>query len=602
MRSTLHTNRCLLVLLPLALDCGTLSKPLKGTRAPDAAADMGQGRPDLQLDARDGSSAADANQAVDSFDVSESLLPPADAAPLADTHAQSTDTVDAPLSQTETPLDGNAGDKEASDRPSEADASIVDSSSDARIGSYDVGGLDITWPDTHQLVRDGGLCPILTTTEARCGAPACGNGVIDSCWLPIQMWGCGVPPGECPPAEISEDCDGAELGGASCVSRGYSGGTLACGATCWFDERACLTCAAGPHIATCKESLFCAHAGSLAMAGNDNAIVLAWVQGPPTQGDVYVASLAPDLSPRMTSSIVDITDGVSVAIARTPSGFMLAVERTTQEVDLVPLDDDGAVSGSVVSLVHASTPSLFGRGDGSSVTGGPLLTWSDGPSDSASAKAALLDETGGFVAAPITLASGTADTTAAFVDDGFLIAFSSYPVGLATRYVDLDGSLTSASNIDANGFTPQLAWLGDHAVMIYRYFAGSTNTASFLSLILDPLGHPSGSAVNIGTGDEIGATGPLAVLDTGSVAMLLTPASAVVNGGINTQLQLAFLASSGNIDKVVPLANDPEGCLASQVGHRGSDIIVAWLGRSVAGSRVDATPTTRTINVAVLLP
>ena len=60
------------------------------------------------------------------------------------------------------------------------------------------------------------------TTGGSAGAggttnPLCGNGAID--------------PGE--------DCDGADLGDATCVSIGYPGGSLGCNATCHFDTGAC---------------------------------------------------------------------------------------------------------------------------------------------------------------------------------------------------------------------------------------------------------------------------------------------------------------------------------------------------------------------------
>jgi uncharacterized protein DUF1566 len=38
-----------------------------------------------------------------------------------------------------------------------------------------------------------------------------------------------------------EDCDGADLGGASCTSLGFLGGTLACGSSCRFDTSGCAT-------------------------------------------------------------------------------------------------------------------------------------------------------------------------------------------------------------------------------------------------------------------------------------------------------------------------------------------------------------------------
>lgn len=41
--------------------------------------------------------------------------------------------------------------------------------------------------------------------------------------------------------EFGEDCDGADLGGETCVSQGYSSGTLACAADCAFDTDDCVS-------------------------------------------------------------------------------------------------------------------------------------------------------------------------------------------------------------------------------------------------------------------------------------------------------------------------------------------------------------------------
>lgn len=41
--------------------------------------------------------------------------------------------------------------------------------------------------------------------------------------------------------EINEECDGPDLGGQSCVSLGYSGGTLSCNSNCTFNTSQCTT-------------------------------------------------------------------------------------------------------------------------------------------------------------------------------------------------------------------------------------------------------------------------------------------------------------------------------------------------------------------------
>lgn len=58
------------------------------------------------------------------------------------------------------------------------------------------------------------------TSDADAGPAVCGDGVVD----------------------LGEECDGADLGGATCTSvpGGYTGGTLACGASCHYDTTACV--------------------------------------------------------------------------------------------------------------------------------------------------------------------------------------------------------------------------------------------------------------------------------------------------------------------------------------------------------------------------
>ena len=45
--------------------------------------------------------------------------------------------------------------------------------------------------------------------------------------------------------EYGEQCDGSDLAGASCLSRGFSSGTLACSAACDFNTSACTTASSG---------------------------------------------------------------------------------------------------------------------------------------------------------------------------------------------------------------------------------------------------------------------------------------------------------------------------------------------------------------------
>jgi hypothetical protein len=60
-------------------------------------------------------------------------------------------------------------------------------------------------------------CTLDTTGCVLPVAPSCGNGVLDG----------------------ADQCDGTDLGSATCQSRGFAGGTLACGSDCHFDTTGC---------------------------------------------------------------------------------------------------------------------------------------------------------------------------------------------------------------------------------------------------------------------------------------------------------------------------------------------------------------------------
>lgn len=71
--------------------------------------------------------------------------------------------------------------------------------------------------------------PPTTSVDTTDGEDACGNGMIDG----------------------AEQCDGSELGGATCVdvNPAFEGGSLACGATCTFDASGCMVAPGEPFVA-----------------------------------------------------------------------------------------------------------------------------------------------------------------------------------------------------------------------------------------------------------------------------------------------------------------------------------------------------------------
>lgn len=97
-----------------------------------------------------------------------------------------------------------------------------------------------------------------------CQAPVCGDGVIspsageqcddndtdsgDGCNAACQVeqgWICSGSPSVCQLScgnstwDPGEECDGADLHGATCQTQGFAGGTLACAGSCTFDTSGC---------------------------------------------------------------------------------------------------------------------------------------------------------------------------------------------------------------------------------------------------------------------------------------------------------------------------------------------------------------------------
>ncbi|MCA9661425.1 MAG: M23 family metallopeptidase [Myxococcales bacterium] len=97
--------------------------------------------------------------------------------------------------------------------------------------AYQCQGGDVYYRDScgdfgglKQACGNGEICVNTSQTTAEC-SKTCGNGELD--------------PGE--------DCDGGDLGGATCLSLGYSGGSLSCTNSCAYNEGACESCGASTY-------------------------------------------------------------------------------------------------------------------------------------------------------------------------------------------------------------------------------------------------------------------------------------------------------------------------------------------------------------------
>jgi hypothetical protein len=208
---------------------------------------------------------------------------------------------------------------------------------------------------------------------AWCGAAACRNGKIDSCKYNVS---------NCSSTTTFEQCDGTELGGASCQSLGYAGGLLGCTSWCGFDVRKCTTCVGGDAIiGSCAAAALTSENIPRAVViatGNDaTELGLAWLDGRASDGklEAHFARLGPDLSVLSEvsglGSPVEMGEGQYIALAALPQGWVVAIGHVTS-TELVTLDGMGKVLGGTRSIADAYALIATSRPGA-----GPLLVWDE---------------------------------------------------------------------------------------------------------------------------------------------------------------------------------------------------------------------------------
>jgi hypothetical protein len=100
-----------------------------------------------------------------------------------------------------------------------ADFNNYDRGSQWDIGALEYGSVPMSTPLPT---------PVPPPAPASAPAPTCGNGVIDS----------------------GEQCDGVNLSGQTCLSKGYASGTLSCSSTCTLNVSACVSAPTPPPVST----------------------------------------------------------------------------------------------------------------------------------------------------------------------------------------------------------------------------------------------------------------------------------------------------------------------------------------------------------------
>lgn len=231
-----------------------------------------------------------------------------------------------------------------------------------------------------------GACPDKPErSKSPCALQTCGNGRIEpGCWP-------GPPP---TPQVPDEECDGAALGGASCATLGFSGGTLRCTLECTLDTTGCGACERSEMVAACGRAdvqLGGDYDGigrpspsfPFALAATDTELALGWLSGTTAGGRVaHFARFRPDLTKLSESDCAGATQlgvvkgGRAVSLVRRPGGWLVAAsgyDGTT----LRALDAEGHPAAETVHHFAIAEVSLVAAPGGRT-----LMLWPEGYEDS----------------------------------------------------------------------------------------------------------------------------------------------------------------------------------------------------------------------------
>lgn len=139
-------------------------------------------------------------------------------------------------------------------------------------------GSDPTFPTTGVMLDDTGVDPGDTSTSGVDGSTS--DGGPGETTAPVELCGNGA-------IDAPEECDGAALGGQTCMSFGFSGGTLACAPNCLFDKSMCTSPSCGDGTVDMGEECDCGNQGMTctgAQLANSTCTSLQSPKGTPFAG------------------------------------------------------------------------------------------------------------------------------------------------------------------------------------------------------------------------------------------------------------------------------------------------------------------------------
>jgi len=408
--------------------------------------------------------------------------------------------------------------------------------------------------------------------------------------------------GKCGDGKVNgaEKCDGKALGGATCVTAGFSGGTLECDANCQQASSKCYK-----YLKPVQFPIATASGSEIhpRLVWNGSAYHAFWIRD--TGVSVYKATGTLISSSGTVSTISGKTlysggyRQVRPAVAS--SGTATYVAWTAEDANQnqsfkgILLGSSGVgVSGTLSTL--SSSEYGFGRGAMASDGKSFLVVWdsSMSPTGHYDVKGALVDATGKVVKKGIkisTAAESQSSPAIAFDGKNYLVVWGDrrnktsddvYGARVSTSGVSLDGSGFAIATGNGNQHTPALAFDGTNYLVVWSEGSGANSynirgvRVSTAAKVLDTTRITISSAKNSQHRPSVGFNGKLYLVawndDRGSPLWSDVYAARVLPDG-------TVLDPGG-----IPISTSPHTQTYSSVASDGKDFLVIWQDKKKNGN------------------
>jgi len=420
-------------------------------------------------------------------------------------------------------------------------------------------------PDTG-LHPDGGACPEAHRPRPDPACPpghdggVCGNNVRETCRT-CTGGRLRPPPLDAGPicVDRTEECDGTDLAGETCLGAGFAGGNLGCGSWCGFDTTNCRFCATNRRITVCEEaSVGETDVRDVAIAAYGQELGVAWVN----ESGTSFARYNLNLQHVATAPCLPTGGAATVALAGTSSGWIIATA-TNNGISFAALDRHGGVRGQM----HSTTgwdPILIERPGA-----GPLMVWTDGNTTQA---ALLNDDAVAQWQSPVfTNVIGSDYVRGTWTGQRFLVTARAQGVRIVA--VELNGSVSGSSSVGSTATEyPEIAWAQNDGRLVWTDF-GTGGTVNWQRL--DAMGVPVGTAVAVGGRPDYFNNAPMVTIGDDSVMLL----GRFTGGtGMNEGIDLLRVdGQGGQVFAPFGLERNPNHVRRHRLIKVGAEVFASWV-------------------------